>query len=315
MNSLLKYSVIKNLADKVLKGEALSKSDALEIVAVKGSDLFDLISSANKIREKFKGNSVELCAIVNAKSGACSEDCSYCAQSAKSKADILVYPLMNKDNIIEKAQEAKAGGVKRFSIVTSGKKTNKNELKEIASMIKEIKNIGLTPCASVGLLDKDEFTLLKENGLDRYHHNLETSESFFPEICRTHIYYDKLKTIEAAKSAGLSICSGGIFGMGETWEDRIEMAFALKKLDVDSVPVNFLNPIKGTQLENQPMLNPLEALKIISLYRFLLPSKEIRICGGRIQVLGEFNSMIFTAGADSLMTGNSQQQAKIILMI
>lgn len=283
---------------------ALSKSDALQIVAIKGSDLFDLFSSANRIREKFKGNSVELCAIVNAKSGACSEDCSYCAQSAKSKADIPVYPLMSKDNIIEKAQEAKASGVKRFSIVTSGRKTSKNELKEIASMIKEIKNLGLLPCASVGLLDKDELSLLKENGLERYHHNLETSESFFPEICRTHTYYDKLKTIEAAKSAGLSICSGGIFGMGETWEDRIEMAFTLKKLNVDSVPVNFLNPIKGTLMENQQMLNPLEALKIISLYRFLLPSKEIRICGGRTQVLGEFNSMVFTAGADSLMTGN-----------
>lgn len=290
--------------DKVLNGEALSKSEALQITAIKGSDLFDLFSSANRIREHFKGNSVELCAIVNAKSGACSEDCSYCAQSAKSKAEISIYPLLKKEAIIEKAKEAKAGGVKRFSIVTSGKKTSKGELKEIASIIKEIKKLGLMPCASVGLLDKDELALLKENGLERYHHNLETSESFFPEICRTHTYYDKLKTIEATKEAGLSICSGGIFGMGETWEDRIEMAFTLKKLDVDSVPVNFLNPIKGTLMENQQMLNPLEALKIISLYRFLLPSKEIRICGGRTQVLGEFNSMVFTAGADSLMTGN-----------
>jgi biotin synthase len=290
--------------DKVLNNSALSKSDALQITAIKGSDLFDLFSSANRIREYFKGNSIELCAIVNAKSGACSEDCSYCAQSKKSKAEIPIYPLLKKEAIIEKAKEAKAGSVKRFAIVTSGRKTSKDELKEIASIIKEIKSLGLIPCASVGLLDEDELSLLKDSGLDRYHHNLETSESFFPEICSTHSYYDKLKTIASAKSVGLSICSGGIFGMGETWEDRIEMAFALKKLDVDSVPVNFLNPIKGTPMENQQMLNPLEALKIISLYRFLLPSKEIRICGGRTQVLGEFNSMVFTAGADSLMTGN-----------
>lgn len=294
---------MKNLMNKVLDSP-LSKSEALQITEMQGSDLFDLFASANKIREKFKGNSVELCAIVNAKSGACSEDCSYCAQSKKSKADIPIYPLFKKETVIKEAQEAKAGGVKRFSIVTSGKKVNENELKDIASMIKEIKYLGLVPCASVGLLDRDELLFLKENGLDRYHNNLETSERFFPEICRTHAYQEKIKTIEDAQSVGLSVCSGGIFGMGETWEDRIDMAFALKELNVDAVPINFLNPIKGTPLENQAKLNPLEALKTISLYRFLLPSKEIRICGGRTQVLGEFNSMVFTAGADSLMTGN-----------
>lgn len=160
------------------------------------------------------------------------------------------------------------------------------------------------PCATLGLLGKDELQFLKDHGLERYHHNLETSERFFPEICRTHTYYDKLKTIEAAKHAGLSVCSGGIFGLGETWEDRVEMAVSLGGLGIDSVPVNFLIPVKGTPLGGRDLLHPLDALKIVSLYRFMLPGKQIRVCGGRIQVLGEFNSMVIMAGADSLLTGN-----------
>ncbi|MBA3060294.1 MAG: biotin synthase BioB, partial [Nitrospirae bacterium] len=215
-----------------------------------------------------------------------------------------IYSLINKNAVIEKAKEARDAGVKRFCIVTSGRKIGKNELKEICSMIKDIRGIGLLPCSTLGLLNKDELKFLKDSGLERYHHNLETSERFFPEICRTHTYSDKLKTIDAAIAAGLSVCSGGIFGMGETWEDRIDMAFKLKELPIDSVPINYLIPVKGTPLGGQDMLNPFEALKIVSLYRFILPQKEIRICGGRMQVLGEFNSMVFMAGADSLLTGN-----------
>lgn len=292
------------LADKVLNGGLLTKEEAFQVAGVQRKDLFNLFSFANKIREKFRPDSVDLCAIVNAKSGACPEDCSYCAQSSKSKAGIEVYPLIRKEIVLEKAKEAKEAGVKRFCIVTSGRRIGKAELFEIVTMVKKIRLIGLLPCATLGLLSKGELLFLKESGLERYHHNLETSERFFPEICRTHTYNDKLKTIEAAKSAGLSVCSGGIFGLGETWEDRIDMAFALKELDVNSIPVNFLIPVKGTSLGDMDMLYPFEALKIISLYRFLLPGKEIRICGGRMQVLGEFNSMVFIAGADSLLTGN-----------
>jgi len=154
------------------------------------------------------------------------------------------------------------------------------------------------------MLRKSELSILKSAGLDRYHHNLETSEGFFPLVCSTHSYADKLNTIDAVKSTGFSLCSGGIFGMGETWQDRIEMAFLLKELDVNSVPVNFLIPLKGTALEHRNFLHPFEALKIISIFRFILPQTEIRICGGRMQVLGEFNSMVFLAGADALMIGN-----------
>ncbi len=302
--------MIDSLEDKIiLSGYSITKEEALQLVQIQPSafslqHFFNLFSAANRIRETFRENSVDLCSIVNAKSGACPEDCSYCAQSSKSKIEVLVYPLVKKDIVIDKAKEAKDAGVKRFCVVTSGRKIGKNELIEIASMITDIRSVGLLPCATLGLMDKEELSFLKESGLERYHHNLETSERFFPEICRTHTYHDKLKTIDAAKAVGLSICSGGIFGLGETWQDRIDMAFAIKELNVDSVPINFLIPVKGTSMGDRDFLHPFEALKIISLYRFILPEKEIRVCGGRMQILGEFNSMVFMAGADALLTGN-----------
>jgi len=296
--------MLKSLEDKVLKGEHISREEALYIAEVSGSEIFELFASANKIRNHSKGNSVGLCSIVNAKSGACSEDCSFCAQSSKSKAKIEVYPLLGKEITLQKAREAKKSGAERFSIVTSGRKISEMDLLLIGDIISEIRQIGLIPCASLGMLKEKELSILKSAGLDRYHHNLETSEGFYPQICSTHSYTDKLTTIDAVKSIGLSLCSGGIFGMGETWQDRIDMAFLLKELDVDSVPINFLISIKGTALEYRGFLHPFEALKIISLFRYILPQKEIRICGGRMQILGEFNSMVFLAGADSLLIGN-----------
>jgi len=296
--------MIKHLEEKILKGGYISKEDALCIADFSGNELFELFASANKIRNYFMGSTVGLCSIVNAKSGACPEDCSFCAQSFRSKAKIEVYPLMSKEKIIQKAREAKKSGTIRFSIVTSGKRISELNLLQIEDMIAEIREIGLIPCASLGMLGERELSILRSAGLDRYHHNLETSEGFFPRICSTHSYADKLRTINAVKSVGLSICSGGIFGMGESWQDRIDMAFLLKELDVDSVPINFLIPIKGTPLDNRAPLHPFEALKIISLYRYIFPQKEIRICGGRMQTLGGFNSMVFLAGADSLLIGN-----------
>ncbi|HBR22824.1 MAG TPA: biotin synthase BioB [Nitrospiraceae bacterium] len=296
--------MIDAMRDRVISGQSITKAEAAQISALPKTEIFDLFAAAARIRQAFRGDSVDLCAIVNAKSGACPEDCSYCAQSSRSTTETAIYPLINKNIILEKAKEAGDAGVKRFCIVTSGRKIGKNELKEICSMIEDIRGMGLLPCSTLGLLNKDELKLLKNSGLERYHHNLETSERFFPEICRTHTYSDKLNTIDAAIAAGLSVCSGGIFGLGETWEDRIDMAFKLKELSIDSVPINYLIPVKGTPMGEQDMLNPFEALKIMSLYRFILPQKEIRICGGRMQVLGEFNSMVFMAGADSLLTGN-----------
>lgn len=295
---------IRRLKEKILSGAYLTKSEALFLTESSGLNILDLLASANNIRERYSGEYIDLCAIVNAKSGDCSEDCSYCAQSSKNKAEIPVYPLMNKEDILQKAEEAQRGGVSRFSIVTSGKKINSRELKAIASMLIPIRDMGLLPCASLGMLSKDELIFLKDSGLDRYHHNIETSERFYPHICSTHTFAGRISTIESAQAAGLSVCSGGILGMGETWQDRVEMAFALKDLNVESTPINFLIPIKGTPLYGKDMLHPFEALQIISLFRFILPDKSIRICGGRIQVLREFHSLIFMAGADSALTGN-----------
>lgn len=296
--------MINHLEEKVLEGRPISKEDALRITEVSGTEIFELFASANRVREYFMGDKVGLCSIVNAKSGGCPEDCAFCAQSFRSKAKVEVYPLIDKKIVIQKAKVAKQSGAKRFSVVTSGRKTSGRDLQRVADMISEIRAIGLIPCASLGMLSEKELSVLKSAGLKRYHHNLETSERFFPQICGSHSFADKIKTIAAVKNTGLSLCSGGIFGVGEAWQDRIDMAIILRELNVDSVPINFLIPIKGTVLGSREFLHPFEALKIVSLYRFILPQKEIRICGGRMQVLREFNSMVFFAGADGLLSGD-----------
>lgn len=296
---------LEDITEKVLKGPRIDRDDAFYLVNLIGMDFYDLLSSANRIRETFRGDFIDLCSIVNAKSGLCPEDCSYCAQSVHHNTKIDMYPLITVERIINRAEEAKRNGARRFCIVTSGRKIDKPiELEDIARAISHIRDLGLLPCATLGMLGRDELKILKDAGLYRYHHNLETSESFFPEICSTHTYKEKVKTIMAAKELGISICSGGIFGMGEGWEERIEMAFALRDLNVDSIPINFLNPIPGTRLEGMPYLNPLEALRIIAVFRFIFPHKEIRICGGRNVVLRSLQPFVFMSGADGLLIGN-----------
>ncbi len=296
--------MINELESKILSGLQLTKTDG-SLLAESGSEVLPaLFSAAEKIRRNFFGDEIDLCTIVNAKSGACPEDCAYCAQSASSKAGAEIFPFIGPDAILAKAREARKSGVHRFSIVTSGRKPGKKEMKEIAQTIDRLRKTGIGTCASLGLLNRDELDYLRDHGLQRYHNNLETSERFFPFICTTHRFSEKIETIEAASAAGLSICSGGIFGMGETWEDRIDLVLKVRELDAASMPVNFLNPIKGTRLGQLSFLSPQEALKIISLVRFLLPQKEIRVCGGRLQTLGDLHSMIFKVGADSVMTGN-----------
>ncbi len=295
---------MKSLADKVISGTSLTRDEALSLVQVEGAELFNLFSQANQIREAKRPPVVDLCSIVSAKTGACPEDCSYCAQSKTSKAEISKHRLVGRKYVVERARAAKEWGAHRFCIVTSGKAPTVQELEKIALMISAIKETGLLPCATLGLLDEDALRMLKDAGLHRYHHNLETSRRFFPEVCRSHSYDDKLRTIVAVKNVGLSLCSGGIFGLGEEWEDRIDMAIALRELEADSIPINFLVPVKGTPLGGTEPLPPMEALTIISLYRFLLPDREIRVCGGRLQTLGEFNSFVIMAGADGLLTGD-----------
>ncbi|MBL7032438.1 MAG: biotin synthase BioB [Nitrospira sp.] len=290
--------------DETKYKHGIDRDSALIFSKKTGSEIYDLFALANRIRDKYRGNAVDLCSIINAKSGACPEDCSFCAQSAHSQTDTSIYPLMEKEKILEAAAASKKYGVKRFCVVTSGKKPSAHELDDICAFVSELRAMGFLPCATLGMLDAQELRQLKEAGLNRYHHNLETSEAFFSEICTTHTYRDKIKTIEAVKSEGLSICSGGIFGLGESWEDRIEMAFALKEIGVDSVPINFFTPVTGTPLGKNELLDPLEALKIIAIYRLIIPKSEVRVCGGRSLTLRDMNSFIFNAGADGLLLGN-----------
>jgi biotin synthase len=292
------------LADKVIAGKSLTKADALLLAQSDYNKNDRLFAEAERIRKVFRGDNIDLCAIVNAKSGACPEDCRYCAQSSKNNASIKVFPFIGKKAILEQASEAKKGGVHRFAIVTSGRKPGKKELIEIADTFGKIREMGLGTCASLGILNLDELAYLKDHGLERLHNNLETSERFFPSICSTHLLSDKTRTLEAARSTGLLTCSGGIIGMGETWEDRIDLALMLRELNTVSTPINLLNPIEGTRLDHLPRLQPDEALRIISIMRFILPRNEIRLCGGRVETLGDLHPMIFRAGADALMTGN-----------
>jgi biotin synthase len=282
----------------------VDKKNALSLSTMQGAEIYELLNIANKLRIENRGSKVDLCSIVNAKSGACPEDCSFCAQSAHSRTDAEVYPLLEKEDILKVAVSAQKNKARRFCIVTSGKKPSASELDKICDIVSEISLMGLLPCATLGMLDEYQLSRLKDAGLHRYHHNLETSEAFFKEICTTHTYKDKLRTIDCAKSLGLSVCSGGIFGLGESWEDRIDMAFAIRDTGADSVPINFLSPIAGTPLGSKEALSPMEALKIIAIYRIIMPDREIRICGGRRSTLRGLASHVFLAGADGFLIGN-----------
>lgn len=288
-----------------LNGQGIDKSTAEEFASAEGADLWDLLAAAGRVREKFRGKTIDICSIVNAKSGACSEDCSYCAQSVHHYTNALVYPLISVDDMAAAAESAVENGAKRFCIVTSGRGIDsEDDLRNIAKGIERVRSAGLSPCATLGTLARDQLAYLKDSGLHRYHHNIETSKGHFPRICRTHTFDERIEVLHNAHDLGLSACSGGIFGMGETMQDRIEMAFTLRELDVDSVPINFLMPIPGTPLEKVSPIQPLEALHAIALFRLILPTKEIRVCGGRGTALGQLHPLIFPAGADGFMIGN-----------
>jgi len=283
----------------------ISSKEALGILKLKSaSEILKVFARATETREKFFGKKIDMCSIINAKSGNCPEDCSFCAQSVKSKAKIPKYPLVTADVMLNAALDAAKGGSNRFSIVTSGRSLTAKQIDKVCSAVAKIAEIsGLKACASLGILDEKTLRKLKNSGLDRYHHNLETAESHFKKICSTKNYSDKLFTVRNAKKAGLTICSGAIFGMGESLEQRIELLETLRDLKVDCIPINFLNPIPGTKLEKIKRLTPLECLKIIAVARLMMPRTSIRICGGREVNLRDFQSMIFFAGADSFMSG------------
>lgn len=300
-------NIIAQLGEKVLSGEGLYQAEAGRLAEMNGPEqIFDLIFWANKIRQKYKGAAVDLCAIVNAKSGHCSEDCAFCAQSVRYPTGAPHYPLMEIGDMLELAKKAYESKVGRFGIVTSGRSlSNPEELDRICRVIAILTQEGkISPCVSLGLLTPEMAQALKQAGLVSYHHNIETAPSFYSSICTTHPFEARARTIQTAREAGLRICSGGIFGLGETREQRVEMAFTLRGLGVDSVPINFLNPIPGTPLEGRPSLPPLECLQTIALFRFILPEADIRTCGGREKGLRTLQPLMYPAGCNGTMVGN-----------
>ena len=291
--------------DDILGNKSIDDAAASELSHAEGADLWDLFAAAGRVREHFRGKTVDVCSIVNAKSGACSEDCAYCAQSVHHSTGAPVYPLISVDRMTEAAKSAKKNKAKRFCIVTSGRGINSEEdLEGIAQGIERVREIGLSPCATLGTLTREQLAYLKRAGLHRFHHNIETSRDYFPRICTTHTFEERLDVLNHARSLGLSTCSGGILGMGESMEDRIKMAMTLREVNVDSVPINFLMPIKGTPFEELHAITPLEALHSLALFRLILPDREIRVCAGRGTALGQLHPLIFAAGADGFMIGN-----------
>lgn len=297
-------SLLNLLKNRVLNGEEISKFDALNLA--KDTNLDELLDAANDIREKFCGNYFNLCTIINVKSGRCSENCTYCAQSAHYKTGCEVYPLKDTSEILQTAKNNESQEAHRFSLVASGKglKSHKKDMDKIEEIYRALdEKTSLHLCASFGIADKEELIKLKNSGVKTYHHNLETSRRFYPNICTTHTYDDRINTIKAAFEAGLDVCSGGIFGLGESIEDRIDMAFDLKELGVTSVPINILTPIPGTPLQNQIPLKEEEILKTIAIYRFILPKVFLRFAGGRIN-LGKSVKKALAAGINAALTGD-----------
>lgn len=263
-----------------------------------------LICRANQVRREFIGNKLELCSILNARSGRCPEDCKFCAQSARYHTDISIYPLKTREEIVNAAQRAKAIGAENFGIVTSGNRLTDSEVDVVSHAITEIKDrIDISVCASLGAMEKSQLQLLKKAGLSRYHHNIETSRRFYPSIVSTHSFEERIETINSAKQLGLEVCSGGIIGMGETWQDRIDMAHTLKELDIDSVPLNILIPIKGTPLEFTEHLSVDDAVRTICIFRIILKDKIIKIAAGREASLKDSQLTAFIAGANGMLIG------------
>ncbi len=292
---------VELLREKILSGDEINKEEAKSL---QKADLEELCEAANAIREHFCQDGFDICTIINGKSGKCSENCKYCAQAGCYATSVEAYPLVSTEKMVKDARYNAEGGVLRYSIVTSGKRLSKKEIEQVCESIRTIKKeVEIEVCVSFGLLEEEDFAKLKEAGVSRVHNNLETSRRYFPEVCTTHTYDEKIAAIKAAQRAGLSVCSGGIMGIGETMEDRIDMAFTLRELGVNSVPVNMLNPIAGTPLENQRILTVDEMRRIVAVYRFILPKVSIRLAGGR-GLMEDKGVKCFQSGANAAISGD-----------
>lgn len=291
-----------DLANEIINGKRIDRSFDLNIFLE--CDLKELCLGADKIREHFIKDKVELCAIINGRSGKCPENCKYCAQSAFNKTNCEVYPFISKEKLLDACRVHAAEGVHRFSIVTSGKALTGLEFDKAIDAYKAMKeecNIDL--CASMGFLNEEQFKRLIDAGVTRYHCNIETSKRNFPNVCTTHTYEDKIKTLKLVKSLGMELCSGGIIGMGETWADRLDMAISLAELEADSIPINALMPIKGTPFENLERISEDDILRTVAFFRYINPKAHIRLAAGRA-LLTEDGLIAFESGASATITGN-----------
>ena len=294
----------QQLADRVLVGDTLSADEALAVLECPDEELLDLLAAAYRVRRRWFGNEVQLYFLMNAKSGLCPEDCGYCSQSKVSEAEIPRYNLLSREKLLEAARVAAERQARTYCIVISARGPNEREMQAVKSIVPQIKRqYNLKICACLGLLTPEQARQLKACGVDRVNHNLNTSDAFYGEICTTHTFADRLATLRAVRDAGLEMCSGGIIGMGERRQDVVEMAITLRDLGVQSIPVNFLNPIDGTPLAGRRDLNPRYCLKVLAMFRLVNPDREIRIAGGRELHLGSMQSLGLYA-ANSIFVGD-----------
>lgn len=292
---------IEKMKDKILNGNQITQSQAFSLYK---QPLKELCEAADEIRKHFCSNQFDICTIINAKSGGCTENCKFCAQSIQNDTKTKVYPLLSDEKIIKHAKLNHEQGILRYSIVTSGRCLSDNEIIKICETVKEIrKQLDISVCISCGLLNREQFKKLKDSGITRVHNNLETSQRNFPNICTSHTFDDKITAIKAAQSVGLQVCSGGIMGLGETPKDRIDMAFTLRDLGIKSIPINMLNPIKGTPFEENRKLTDKEMRRIVAVYRFILPTAFIRLAGGR-GLLADKGTSCFLSGANAAISGD-----------
>jgi biotin synthase len=292
------------LADRVLAGDSLSPNEALAVLECPDEELLELLSAVYRVRRRWFGNQVQLYFLMNAKSGLCPEDCAYCSQSKVSEAEIPRYNLLSREKLLDGARLAAERKARTYCIVISARGPNEREMRAVTSIVPEIKQrFNLKICACLGLLTDDQARQLKACGVDRVNHNLNTSAAFYGEICSTHTFADRLATLQAVRDAGLEMCSGGIIGMGERREDVVELAMTLRDLGVQSIPVNFLNPIDGTPLAGRCELDPRYCLKVLAMFRLVNPEREIRIAGGRELHLGSMQALALYA-ANSIFVGD-----------
>ena len=293
---------MQTLAAEIIQGRRLTRLDDLTPLLQAG--LEDLCAGADQIRKALRGAGYELCTIINARSGRCGEDCTFCAQSCHHQTQAQEYPFLEVEEIVRQGKRDEAAGVQRYSLVTAGRAVTGPELDQALAAYRRLREeTGLGLCASFGFQSVEDFRRLMEAGVTRYHANLETSRRNFPNICTTHSYQDKIDNIRRAKQAGLQICSGGIVGLGETWEDRLELALDLAELEVDSIPLNLLTPIPGTPLERTPPLSVEEVRRIVAVFRYINPTAWIRMAAGRGR-FADGGAILFRSGANSAITGD-----------